>query len=395
MKKRTIAVVTGSRAEYGHLFFLLRRLRADGRVRLQLLVTGTHLCGRFGNTRQQIQEDGFAVKESIPILGSGDTAADTAAAIGRGVMRFARVYAKLRPHLIVVLGDRFELLAAVSAAIPFCIPIAHIHGGELTEGAFDDPIRHAITKMSHLHFASTATYRRRIIQMGEDPSRVVRTAAPGLATIRQIKLMSREQLCSSLEIPERFPLGIATFHPETLEPRYGLPGLLALHDAAASFPGIFWIWTYANADTGNARIIKETERFVARHPAHNRLFVNLGQRKFLSLMKYAAVMVGNSSSGIIEAPSFELPVVNIGSRQRGRIRAGNVIDVPGPDPAALRTALTRATSPSFRRELSGLRNPYGNGCASTKIAETLATFPLGPSLIQKGFFDLTPERRTK
>lgn len=383
--RRTVAVVTGSRADYGLYLPILRAITSAPDLELRLMVCGAHLSPRFGDTVQRIVADGFEVADRIGMVGEDDTPGAIAAATARGVEGFARAFARVRPDIVVLLGDRYEMIAAALAAIPFALPIAHIHGGELTEGAMDEAIRHSLTKMSHLHFVSTERYRQRVVQMGEQPDRVIVSGAPGLDTIRTTRPTPRAELERRLGLSfDPAPL-LVTFHPVTLEfAETGAQVEALLAALSASERPI--LFTYPNADTAARAVITAIEAFVAAR-AGARVVKDLGTADYFGMMTRSAAMVGNSSSGIIEAPSFKLPVVNIGNRQRGRLRAANVIDCD-PAAAAIGAAIRRATSPGFRASLDGLVNPYGDGRAAARIVAALRAARLDASLIEKRFFDL-------
>jgi UDP-hydrolysing UDP-N-acetyl-D-glucosamine 2-epimerase len=302
--------------------------------------------------------------------------------MGLGTIGFAQAYARSRPDLLLVLGDRFEMHAAVVTALPFKLPVAHIHGGELTEGAIDDALRHSITKMSHLHFVATEPYAQRVIQMGEEPWRVVVSGAPSLDNLRHVPLLSREALADRYDVDLDDPFFLVTYHPVTLEyeqTRSQIDALLA----ALEEIGATVIFTYPNADTGSRLIIERVRDFIADHQRAYFL-VNLGTQGYFSMMNHATAMIGNSSSGIIEAASFQLPVVNIGIRQRGRVRGENVIDV-GYSKEEILAGIEQATAPSFQRAISNLVNPYGDGQAAERIVEKLRQVELGQSLLLKSF----------
>lgn len=388
MRRRRIAIITGSRAEYGLLYWIIKAVNEDPVLELRLIVTGTHLAGEFGFTVNRIRESGFPIAAEVKMPLSSDTDEAIARAMGRVTAGFADAYSRLRPDIVVVLGDRFEIHAAVSAAVPFRIPIAHIHGGEATEGAFDEQFRHSITKMSHIHFASLKEYRNKIIQMGEDPKRVFCFGAPGIDNIIKLPLLSRKEVCGALNIPTDRKIGVITYHPVTLEADSSSGQISELLAAVEEIKDIHWIFTFPNADTGNRAIIGKIREFFKRYPLMSGIHISLGQLKYLSLLKYASLMVGNSSSGIIESPSFKLPVVNIGDRQRGRIRASNVIDVPKCARKDILRAVKTAMSSRFRRSLKGLKNPYGNGNASVKIVDALKKIKLGECLIKKKFYEI-------
>ncbi len=380
---RTIGVVTTSRADYGIYRPVLRTIAAENSLQLSLFVGGSHLRPELGGTVRLIEADGWPIVARIDMLGDDDRPAAIAAAMGRGVTQFAAAYEKHRPHILLVLGDRFEMHAAALAALPLRIPVAHIHGGELSLGAIDDALRHSMTKLSHLHFVSTDEARRRVVQMGEDPQRVHVAGAPGLDNLREIQLLDR----AAMNLPERFVL--VAFHPATLEsdqtPLH-VAELLAAIEASALPP----VFVEANADTGGRGMNAMIDAYAATHPD---ALVARGQGTafYFSAMALAEVLVGNSSSGIIEAASFKLPVVNVGSRQAGRLRPRNVIDVP-PQRDAIRHAIDRAIGDGFRASLTDLVNPYGDGRAAERIAAVLRSVdPL--QLIFKPFHDLPQEAR--
>jgi GDP/UDP-N,N'-diacetylbacillosamine 2-epimerase (hydrolysing) len=386
---RKIAVVTGTRADYGLLYWIIKDIHDDVDLQLQLVVTGMHLSPEFGLTVNVIEHDGFPVTEKVDMLLSSNTAGSVAVSMGLGVIGFAKVFERLRPDIVVVLGDRFEIFSAVCAAVPLNIPVAHIHGGERTEGTMDELYRHAITKMSHLHFTSTAEYRNRVIQMGERPENVFCYGAPGLDNIARLPLLTKKDLISELEIPENMRIGVVTYHPSTLEKVSLKEQTEEMLGALENFPIIFWVLTYSNADTGGKLIVETMKKFVKNNTHKAKIFVSLGQIRYISLLKYAAVMVGNSSSGMIEAPAFKLPVVNIGDRQRGRIKAKNIINVVQCDKVQLTRAIQKALSAEFRKTLAGMKNPYvRDGNASKQIVETLKCFNKKDTFMKKKFFDV-------
>lgn len=387
-KQRKIAVITGSRAEYGLLYWVIRHIADNPALKLQLIVTGTHLSQRFGYTVKDIIKDGFPICAKVKLPLSSDSEKSIAESMGRAMIGFAGTYARCKPDMIVVLGDRFEIHAAVSAAIPFRIPVAHIHGGETTEGVIDEPIRHSITKMSHIHFPCAREYKKRIIQMGEGPDRVFSFGSPGIDNIVNLKLFDRKRLYRELGIDKNRKLGIVTYHPVTLEAGTARTQILRILKAIKMTDGIFWLFTLTNADTGGSNIIREIKRFVAANPGSSRLYKSLGQKRYLSLLKHAHVMVGNSSSGLIEAPTLKLPAVNIGNRQEGRIKARNVIDVKGYETVEIKKAIDKALSSEFRKGLKGSRNPYGEGKAAGKIVKRLAKIKLDDALIKKKFHNI-------
>jgi UDP-hydrolysing UDP-N-acetyl-D-glucosamine 2-epimerase len=385
---RKIAIVTGTRAEYGLLYWIIKGINEDPELQLQLIVTGMHLSPEFGLTVKEIEKDGFPVAEKVEMLLSSDTETAISTSMGLGMIGFAKAYERLQPDMLLVLGDRFEILAAVSAALPFRMPVAHIHGGESTEGQMDEAIRHAITKMSHIHFTAAEVYKKKVIQMGEAPENVHCFGAPGLDNIHKLQLYDRQRLFADLAIPDNRPVGVMTYHPVTLEKDAAVGQIQEVLEAISASGDMFWVMTLPNADTGAMTVIEELYAFAERHQERAKVFQSLGQVRYLSLLKYATVMLGNSSSGIIEAPSFKLPVINIGDRQRGRLRSANVIDVAECRADTITDALHKALSPEFKKELQDIRNPYGDGGASDRIIESLKNVSTGDSLIKKQFHDL-------
>jgi UDP-hydrolysing UDP-N-acetyl-D-glucosamine 2-epimerase len=378
---RTIAAVTGARSDYGLLVPVLRGISTDPDLRLKLFVTGLHLSPDFGLTVRDVERD-FEITERVEMLVASDTPEAISKSIGLAMIGFAQTYTRHRPDLLLVMGDRFETLAAVTAALPFTIPVAHISGGEATEGAIDDAIRHAITKMSHLHFVSLEECRRRVVQMGEEPWRVTVSGEPGLDNILTIPALSTAEIEGLIGMPlEPAPL-LVTFHPATLElgrTDIQTSELLTALDAV----GMPIVFTAPNADTEGRVIATRIRDFVQTH-ADTRYVTNFGTTAYLSMMRHSAVMVGNSSSGIVEAASFELPVVNLGSRQRGRVCGKNVIHAELRADAIVR-AIRLALSRDFRECLRGLTNPYGDGKAAPRIVEVLKSVPLDRNLLIKTF----------
>jgi len=382
---RTIGVVTVGRSDYGIYLPLLSRIQQDPDLQLYLIVSGMHLSPKFGLTVKAIKDDGFQINEQVEMLLSSDTPEGIAKSMGLGTIGFAQVYARFRPDILLVLGDRFEMHAAAVAAVPFKIPVAHIHGGELTQGAIDDALRHSMTKLSHLHFVSTNVYAKRVIQMGEEPWRVVTCGALSLDNLPTTCLLSRDEFADrfGITLPEKFLL--VTYHPVTLEyeqtERQVRELLTALN--ATGLPVLF---TMPNADTGGRVIRKMIGVFISDHP-DSRGVENLGTQGYFSAMALATAMIGNSSSGIIEAASFSLPVVNVGNRQRGRIRGKNIIDV-GYTHAEILAGIKKATSPEFRARSSDLVNPYGDGHAAERIVDRLKKVKLDDRLLQKYFYEI-------
>ncbi|HHT9105601.1 MAG TPA: UDP-N-acetylglucosamine 2-epimerase [Candidatus Wujingus californicus] len=387
-KRRKIAVVTGTRAEYGLLYWIIKGINEDPELELQLIVTGMHLSPEFGLTVKEIEKDGFPIAERVEILLSSDTETAIATSMGLGMIGFAKVYESLKPDILVVLGDRFEILSAVASAVPFRIPVAHIHGGEATEGAMDELFRHAITKMSHIHFTATEKYRNRVVQMGELPENVFCFGAPGIDNIYELDLLDKIELEKELGLPENNKIGVVTFHPVTLEEGTAESQVSELLQALRNFSDIYWVFTLPNADTDGRIIIELINNFTRNASDKGKAFTSLGQLKYLSLLKNAALMIGNSSSGLLEAPSFELPVINIGDRQKGRVCGKNIIDVPECKKELIVNSIYKALSLDFKNSLKGIKNPYGEGNASEKIVEKLKEIQLDESLVKKRFCDI-------
>lgn len=375
-------VVTASRAEYGLLRPLLLAMKADPFFDLQLVVTGMHLSDAFGKTGQAIADDGFTIDAQVEILDTDDSAQGTLHAMARAIAGFAEALLRLAPDFIVLLGDRYEIFCVAAAATVLQIPIVHLHGGEITEGAFDDAFRHCITKMSLLHFTATEEYRRRVIQLGEAPERVFNVGAIGLDNIRDLALLDRDEIAAQLGLDASRPYYLVTYHPQTLGQGDALAEVDALVQALLDRPGSQSVITKANADTGGRSINARLEEWAARYPQRLRLFTSLGQQRYLSALKHAAAVVGNSSSGIIEAPGMGLPTLDIGDRQRGRLRAANVRNV-APTREAIAAGLEMLPPPS---SLSA--DPlYGAGGTAPKIAAILAAWPWDAQTL-KTFHDM-------
>lgn len=377
---RKVAVFTGTRAEYGLLYWLLKDLQQDSEIELQLLVSAMHLSPEFGMTYQQIETDGFTITEKVEMLLSSDSAVGTAKSIGLGVLGFADALERMKPDVLVVLGDRFEALAVTQAAMILRIPIAHIHGGEITEGAYDDAIRHAITKLSLLHFTSTEAHRNRVIQLGEHPSRVFNVGAVGLDHLQRSKMFSLAELSASLNFKLEQPYFLVTYHPVTLASEPAKASFENLLKALDAFPQHQIILTYPNADDGGREIIPLLEAYAKQQPSRVLAIPSLGQKRYLSAVKHAAAVVGNSSSGIIEVPSFKVPTVNIGERQRGRLAAESVFSCPSNTAAIIETLQL-----GLKSDLTQVANPYGKGKASEAILKQLKAADLS---VVKTFYDL-------
>jgi UDP-hydrolysing UDP-N-acetyl-D-glucosamine 2-epimerase len=380
---RKVAVFTGTRAEYGLLYWLMKDIQASNALELQVIVAAMHLSPEFGNTWRQIQQDGFQIDAKVEMLVSSDSAVGVVKSIGLGTIGFADALDRLRPDLLVVLGDRFEALAIVQAALIMQIPVAHLHGGEITEGAYDDAIRHAITKMSNLHFVATDTYRQRVIQMGEDPGAVFNVGAIGLDHLHRSARMDLDEVSDSLGFSLRAPYMLVTYHPVTAVDEDPQGTFEQLLNALDKFPEHQVVLTYPNADNGGRAIIPLLEAYAARQSERVVAVPSLGFKRYLSVLNSAAAIVGNSSSGIIESPSFHVPTVNVGSRQLGRLAAESVIHA-APTAEAIERAIAEAISPAFAARCANVDNPYGHGNAAGAIVSTLESYS---GTTQKHFHD--------
>ena len=382
--KRKICIVTGTRAEYGLLYWLMKEVGADPDLQLQIIATGMHLSPEFGLTYQQIEADGFTIDAKVEMLLSSDSPVGIAKSMGLGVIGFADALDRLKPDILVVLGDRFEILAATQAAMVARIPIAHIHGGETTEGAFDENIRHAITKIAQWHFVAAESYRKRVIQLGETADRVFNFGAPGLDHLQRLDWMDRLSLEKSLAIKLDLPVFMVTYHPATLSQRKPIVVMNELLAALDEFPQATIIFTYPNADTGGRALIERLDQWVATNRHHAKAFVSLGQQRYLSLMREADAVIGNSSSGLIEAPALKKATVNIDDRQKGRLKASSIIDA-AENKTAIVAAINKALSADFRADLQATKSLYGSGDVSRRIKDTLKAVAIGT---QKAFFDI-------
>lgn len=382
---RRIWVITGTRAEYGLLRQLMQEIRDDAQLELQVIATGMQLSPEFGSTYKCIEADGFHIDRKVEMLLSSDSATGIGKSVGLGVIGFADVLAELRPDLIVVLGDRFEILAAVTAALFARIPVLHLHGGEVTEGALDESMRHAITKMSHVHCVATDEYRRRVIQLGEQPERVYCVGGLGVDTIKQTKLLDRDELEASLDFKLKDKNLLITFHPATLTGESAGDQMSELLAALEGLEDTGLIFTLPNADTGGRELIAMLQAFVTKH-VNARAYPSLGQRRYLSCMAHCDGVVGNSSSGLLEAPTLKKGTINIGDRQRGRLQASNVINCRA-ERNEIKAALQKLYSPAFQAGLARVSNPYGDGGASARIVEIIKGLKLD-DLLQKPFYDL-------
>jgi len=374
--KRKICIVTGTRAEYGLLSNLAKQLQKDKEFDLQMVVTGMHLSPEFGSTYKEIENDGFLIDEKIEILLSADSPTGIVKSIGLATVSFADALNRLQPDLIIILGDRFEMLAVAQTALIMQIPIAHIHGGECTFGAYDDAIRHSITKMATWHFTSTESHRKRVIQLGESPERVYNVGALGIENIANLNLLTRHELFQKLQLDEQRPMFLITYHPET---NGHINGIYELLKALENYPDINLVFTKSNADNGGRMINESIQQFVLNH-SNAKIFDSLGQLKYLSAVKNADVVIGNSSSGLIEVPYLETPTVNCGNRQEGREHPNSVFNT-NMDTENIRNTIEKARKFSNKYE-----HIFGDGIVSEKIITVLRSLP--SFSIQKGFYDL-------
>lgn len=382
---RKICVITGTRAEYGLLYYLMRAVETDPGLELQIIATGMHLSPEFGLTYKEIEKD-FTITKKIEMLLSSDTPVGISKSMGLAQISFAESFEELKPDLVVVLGDRYEIFSAASAAMIARIPIAHLHGGETTEGAFDESIRHSITKMAHLHFSATEEYRNRIIQLGEHPSRVFNVGGMGIDAIQRITLLNKEELEKSIGFTFGTKNLLVTFHPVTLENHTASDQFQELLDALDTLENTHIIFTKANSDTDGRNINTMIDTYVSKNTHKAIAFASMGQLRYLSALQFVDAVVGNSSSGLLEAPSFKIGTINIGDRQRGRLKADSVID-SAPNQEAIRTSLTKLYTPEFQHLLATCTNPYGEGGAVEKIIHTLKHTALN-DLLKKSFYDI-------
>jgi UDP-N-acetylglucosamine 2-epimerase (non-hydrolysing)/GDP/UDP-N,N'-diacetylbacillosamine 2-epimerase (hydrolysing) len=381
MTKRTVCVVTGSRAEYGLLRGVMREIADDPRLELQVIATGMHLAPEFGNTFREIEADGFRIDTKVEMLLSSDTPLGVTKSVGLGIMGMGGALNRLKPDLVLLLGDRFEIMAAAIAATIAGIPIAHIHGGEVTEGVMDDAFRHAITKMSHLHFTSAEGHSTRVIQMGEDPERVFNVGAPGVDEAKGTQLLDRARMEEELEISLRAPVLLVTYHPVLIGGGDPAGGLAEVLSAIGEVDGTF-VFTRPNADPGGRVLNGMIDSFVASHPGRATAVTSLGQRRYVSMLALADIVIGNSSSGLIEAPAMGTPTINVGSRQSGRLRGDSVIDA-SENKASVRDAIEKALSPDFRAKAAQSTSPYGSGGAAKRIKDAIASADLSRILTKR------------
>lgn len=384
--RRKICVITGTRAEFGLLRWLMEAISSHPALTLQVVATGMHLSPEFGSTFQEIEDAGFQIDAKVEMLLNSDSKTAVTKSMGLGVLGFADTYERLAPDMLVVLGDRFEIFAATSAAMIAGIPVAHLHGGETTEGAFDEAIRHSITKMSHLHFVAADEYRQRVIQLGEHPDRVFNVGGMGIDAIKRIKLMNREELEQSLDLNFGEKNLLVTFHPVTLEGGVSSAAQMReLLTALGELEDTILIFTMPNADTGGRELGSMVQAFADEHP-NAKVYTSLGQLRYFSCLAQIDGVVGNSSSGLLEAPAFRIGTINIGDRQKGRLKAQSVIDCEANSVSILST-FKKLYSIDFQASLDSVANPYGNGGACENIVKMLAEYPL-ENILKKQFYNL-------
>lgn len=379
MKK--ILVITGTRAEYGLLYWTMKEIENDNELKLQLIVTGNHLISEYGNTVKQIENDGFAIDDTIDMIVSSDKKSGIVKSMGMEMIQMAQSFDRLKPDLLLILGDRYEIFTAATCAMMMNIPIAHINGGESTEGAVDEQIRHAITKMAHIHFPGAELYKERIIKMGEEPWRVHNVGQSGIENIKRLKLLEKDELEKELKVEFKKDVFLITYHPVTLEDENIEKQVDNLLSALKKFDSQL-IFTYPNADYGSKVIIEKIKDFVKENN-NAYIFHSLGQKRYLSLLKYANVMIGNSSSGIIESPIFKIPVVNIGNRQKGRLRSNNIIDT-GYEEKDIFNGIDKALNDEvFKANLNNIKNVFGEGTTSKEIVKILKEIDFDKNLLSK------------
>lgn len=385
--RRRVCVVTGTRADYGLAFWLMKDLQAHPEFELQVVASAMHLSPQFGETIRFIREDGFSVDAEVPCLDDDDSRLGMGRAFVRATEGFLGAFTRLSPDLVVIIGDRFEAMSAASAATFLHVPIAHIHGGEVTLGAIDDVFRHVVTKMSHLHFPAAEEYAARIVQMGEAPGRVHVVGAVGLDNFVKLDQPSRAELMHDVGLADGAPYALFTYHPATMEDDTRFEGLEAVLEALEAFPDTCVLMTKANSDPGGRRINARLEAFAAAHPERVRLVAALGQRRYLAAMRHAQFVIGNSSSGIIEAPAVDVPTVNVGRRQEGRLIAQSIVQAD-ENKDSIAAAIAMALAPQFRLAIKASTPPYGRpDDASGKIMKVLETIGFD-DLLQKPFYDL-------
>ena len=385
-KLKKVCIVTGTRAEYGLLFWLMKSIKEDSCLDLQIIATGSHLSPEFGLTYQEIEKDGFTINKKIEMILSADTPSAITKSTGIALISFADSYLDLMPDAVVLLGDRYELLAASTAALFAGLPIVHIHGGETTVGAFDEAIRHSITKMAWWHFTATEEYQKRVVQLGENPDRVFNVGGLGVDYIKKANLLSKKQLMSETKIQFAEKNLLVTYHPVTMEKESSERDFGCLLEVLAEFDDIYLIFTMPNSDT-NGRIIQQMiQDFVSTYPKRTIAFSSMGNLNYLSTMQFVDGVVGNSSSGLLETPTYQIGTINIGDRQKGRLKAKSVIDCV-PSIQSIKDSINKLYCKEFQRKLKGVINPYGNGDASEKILDVLKKEYL-PKNLKKNFHDL-------
>ncbi len=385
---RKICVVTGTRAEYGLLSRLMRMIKDSQETQLQLIVTNMHLSSKYGNTYKEIENDGFTIDRKVPIIdeNSNNDSLSTVMEMSRGLKGYAEAYQELKPDLLLILGDRYEMLTAATAALIMRIPIAHISGGAISEGAFDDAIRHSITKMSQLHFTEAEDYRRRVIQLGEQPDRVFNVGALGVENIKKLPLMSEEEIEADIKFKIDKKTILVTYHPVTLGNHTVEQDITEFMNALCQRPDIRVIFTMPNSDTGSQAIVEAINGFVAKNQERSVAYKSLGVLRYLSVMKEVGAVVGNSSSGLVEVPSFGIPTLNIGDRQKGRLAAESVLNCD-TDCESILAGLARVLSPEFIEIASKSQNPYDKEGTAKSIFDVISTYPL-KELNQKHFYDI-------
>lgn len=381
------AVVTATRAEYGILKNVIDKIKKSDQLELCLMVMGTHLVSEFGMTVKEIEQDGYPIAERIDVLLASDTPASVSKTMGLTMISFAEAFERQKPDCLVVLGDRYELLAVCSAAINAGIPIMHISGGETTQGAIDESVRHCITKMSYLHFPACETYRKRIIQLGEEPNRVYNFGDVGVEAVRLIPAMTKTELTQSIEFPLDKPYMSVTFHPVTLEAHAAKLQMQELLDALESFGDMKFVFTKANADAGGRKINEMIDAFVDEHD-NCAAFASLGIRRYINLLRFSEGIIGNSSSGIVEAPAIGIPTVNIGNRQKGRLQADSILNC-APKKDEIIKAVKESQSEEFRERARHTVNPYGDGSTSERIVQTITEYLYQDKIhLEKKFYDV-------
>ena len=385
MRKRKVCIVTGSRAEYGLLYWLIKEVEADKNLKLQLIATGMHLSSEFGLTYKEIEKD-FKIDKKIDMHLSSDTSAGISKSMSIAQTSFAKAYIELKPDIVVVLGDRYEIFSAVSSAMISRIPIAHLHGGEATEGSIDEAIRHCITKMSHLHFTATEEYSKRVMQLGEDSKRVFNVGGAGIENIKRLKLLTKVKFEKSINFKLKKKNVLVTFHPVTLEIKTSKKHFQELLNSIDELEDTNIIFTKANSDADGKIINQMIDKYISKNSDKSIGVASLGQLKYLSALQYVDFVIGNSSSGLLEVPSFKIGTINIGDRQKGRIKADSVVDC-SPNKKSIKKAIKIVYSKKFQKFLKDVKNPYGDGCASKKIIKVLKSVKL-ENILKKTFFDI-------